>query len=265
MFFRVSKAVKNLIIINILMWLASYFLSNYKISLDEHLGLFYYQSPYFHAYQFVTYMFMHGGFLHLFFNMYALFLFGTALEQVWGSKRFLIFYFITGIGAALFYTLVNHFEFIHMIKDQHAFINTPTPGLLKLFIERYFQDPSTELLAFINQWSQTPGDSQMIAQGKSIINSVVSLKMNIPCVGASGAIFGVLLGFGMLFPNTQLMLLFPPIPIKAKYFVMIYAGIEIYLGITQPGSQVAHVAHIGGMIFGYFMIKLWSRDRQHFY
>jgi membrane associated rhomboid family serine protease len=152
-----------------------------------------------------------------------------------------------------------------MIKAQHAFINTPTPGLLQLFVKNYLESPSDQLLAFINQWTNSPGDSQLIAQSKDLVNTIVTYKMNIPCVGASGAVFGVLLGFGMLFPNTQLMLIFPPIPIKAKYFVMIYAGIEIFLGITQPGSQIAHVAHIGGMIFGYFMVKLWSKERNHFY
>jgi membrane associated rhomboid family serine protease len=272
MFSRIPPAVKNLIIINVLIVICAWIiLKTYHLNINDYLGLYYFKSPNFHIWQYITYMFMHAslsenyGFTHVFFNMYALFLFGAVLEQVWGSKRFLIFYFVTGVGAALFYTLVNHFEFIPMIKAQHAFINTPTPGLLQLFVKNYLESPSDQLLAFINQWTNSPGDSQLIAQSKDLVNTIVTYKMNIPCVGASGAVFGVLLGFGMLFPNTQLMLIFPPIPIKAKYFVMIYAGIEIFLGITQPGSQIAHVAHIGGMIFGYFMVKLWSKERNHFY
>ena len=109
-------AVKNLIIINVLMFLASWVLTKYNVILDDHLALYYYQSPNFHVYQYITYMFMHGSFWHIFFNMYALFMFGAMLEQVWGSQRFLIFYFVTGIGAALFYTLVNHFQFMPMVR-----------------------------------------------------------------------------------------------------------------------------------------------------
>jgi membrane associated rhomboid family serine protease len=266
MFSRTTPVVRNLIIINILMLVAAWALSNYNnINLDDHLALYYYQSPKFHYYQYFTYMFMHGGFFHLFFNMYALFLFGTALEQVWGSRRFLIFYFITGIGAALIYTCVNHLEYLPMIKDSHGFINTPSPELLKHFVKSYLDNPSEGLVAFMNKWTSFPSDQSLISESKLIVNSIVELKINTPCVGASGAIFGILLGFGMLFPNTVLMLLFPPIPLKAKYFVMIYGGIELYLAITQPGSSIAHTAHLGGMLFGYIMIKMWNRDRRYFY
>lgn len=265
MFSRITPAVKNLIIINVLMLLAAWALSNYGINLDDHLALYYYQSPNFHVYQYFTYMFMHGGFLHLFFNMYALFLFGTALEQVWGSKRFLIFYFVTGIGAALFYTLVNHIEFLVTIKNLHAFSNTPSPELLVSFIKGQHIQPKPEWIDILNKWVASPNNLDLINYGKSIANEIVLDKINTPCVGASGAIFGVLLGFGMLFPNTVLMLLFPPIPIKAKYFVMIYGGIELYFAIAQPGSSIAHTAHLGGMLFGYFMIKMWNRDRKYFY
>jgi membrane associated rhomboid family serine protease len=264
MFNRITPAVKNLIIINVLMLLATMGLSNY-IKLDEYLALYYYQSPYFHYYQYITYMFMHGGFLHILLNMWGLYMFGSILEQVWGSKRFLIFYFVTGIGAALFYTLVNHFEFAPMIKAQHAFINTPTPSLLQLFVKEYLQSPSSELLAFINQWAQAPGNSQMILKSKEIVNTIASLRINAQCEGASGAIYGILLGFAMLFPNTKIMMLFLPIPIKAKYFVIFFGALELYSSISQAGDNIAHVAHLGGMIFGFIMIKLWSTDRNRFY
>ena len=265
MFLRMPPAVKNLIIINVLIFLASWMLTKYNISLDDHLALYYYQSPNFHIYQYVTYMFMHGSFWHIFFNMYALYMFGSMLEQVWGSQRFLIFYFVTGIGAALFYTLVNHLQFMPMVREAHAFANTPSPELLRTFVREYLKQPSGELLGFMNQWAETPSSPQLINDGVSVVNSIVAMKMGIPCVGASGAIFGVLLGFGMLFPNTELMLIIPPIPIKAKYFVLIYGGIELFMSITQPGDQVAHVAHLGGMLFGFIMIKMWAKDRKNFY
>jgi membrane associated rhomboid family serine protease len=265
MFLRVPPAIKNLIIINVLMYLATLTLGSYGKGLDTWLALYYFKSPNFHVYQYITYMFMHGGFFHLFFNMYALFMFGSVLEQYWGSKRFLIFYFVTGIGAALFYTLVNYIEFVPMIRDFHAFINTPNPELLRSFIKAYYPENNGEIITFMNKWAELPKNSDYINDAIAIVQKIVSVHFNNGCVGASGAIFGVLLGFGMLFPNTELMLLFPPIPIKAKYFVMIYGGIELYLAISQPGSSIAHSAHLGGMLFGFIMIKMWSKDRKNFY
>ena len=197
--------------------------------------------------------------------MYALFMFGVALERVWGSKRFLIFYFVTGIGAALINTIVNYLHFAPMITDAHAFMNTPSPELLRTFIHEYIPQPNREVFDFINKWAEMPKDAGAINSAISMVIDHVNMVINIPTVGASGAVFGVLLGFGMLFPNTELMLLFPPIPIKAKYFVMIYGGIELYLGATQPGSNIAHFAHLGGMIFGFILIKLWNKDRNNFY
>lgn len=237
----------------------------YGVDLNHTLGLMYFKSPDFHYWQYVTYMFMHGGFMHIFFNMYALFIFGATLEQVWGSKRFLIFYFVTGIGAALIHTLVNYLHFAPMITDAHAFMNTPTPELLRAFVKNYVSEPNREVFDFINRWSEMPNDQNKILEASGMISSHLQQMFNIPTVGASGAVFGVLLGFGMLFPNTQLMLLFPPIPIRAKYFVLIYGAIELMLAVSQPGSEIAHFAHLGGMLFGFIMIKLWSKDRKNFY
>jgi membrane associated rhomboid family serine protease len=264
--FRISPTVKNLIIINVVMLLATWLVeSMYNLDLNTVLGLYFFKSDNFHFYQYISYMFMHGGFLHLFFNMYALFMFGTILEQTWGSKRFLIFYLITGVGAALVHTLVNYIEYIPMINDAHAFINTPSPELLSAFVKEYVNEPNRQIFDFINQWSLAPKDAQFIDNAIALVNSHVQMVANVPTVGASGAIFGILLAFGMLFPNTQLMLIIPPIPIKAKYFVMIYGGIELYLAIKQPGSQIAHFAHLGGMLFGFILIKLWEKDTNRFY
>jgi membrane associated rhomboid family serine protease len=264
--FRISPAVKNLIIINTVMLIGTWLVSSmYNIDLNGVLGLYFFKSEHFGFYQYITYMFMHGGFMHLFFNMYALFMFGTILEQTWGSKRFLIFYFVTGIGAALVHTLVNYIEYVPMINDAHAFINTPSPELFRAFIKEYVHEPNRQIFDFINSWSESPNNAQFISDAIAMINNHTQQVINIPTVGASGAVFGILLGFGMLFPNTQLMLLFPPIPIKAKYFVMIYGGIELFFALKQPGSQIAHFAHLGGMLFGFIMIKMWDKDRQRFY
>lgn len=240
-FQNIPPVVKNLIIINAIMLLASYVIgSSMGINLNRVLGLYYFESSQFKPFQLVTHIFMHGGIAHLFFNMFALFMFGRVLEQVWGSKRFFIYYFFTGIGAALLHTFVLFLE----AKSIMANLSPEQIALVK-----------SEGTAIYLQ-----GKNYM-HQGMASLN----LLFNIPTVGASGAVFGVLLAFGMYFPNTVLMLIFPPIPIKAKYFVMIYGGIELYLGFTQSNSNIAHFAHLGGMLFGFILIKIWAKRRDMFY
>lgn len=236
----IPPVVKNLIIINVIMLLATYVLEMRGIDLTNILGLHYIQSPEFKPYQLVTHMFMHGGFMHLAFNMFALWMFGRVLESVWGPKRFFIFYFVTGLGAAVFYSLVNFIEFQYIAAKM-------TPE---------------DVQRVLNQ------GAEIFSQGKNFTDPLagkLNLILNIPTVGASGAVFGILLGFGMLFPNTELMLLFPPIPIKAKYFVAGYGAIELFSGITNTGGNIAHFAHLGGMLFGFIMIKYWNRNAKHFY
>ena len=231
--------VKNLIIINALM-LLGYYAFRGSINLNWELGLFHWTSDQFEPYQFITHMFMHGGFAHLFFNMFALWMFGRVLENVWGPKRFFIYYFVTGLGAAFLHLMVNYFQIQSLIAQMpQEQVNT--------VMEKGFN-------ALQNNQNFTNPDMAKL-----------NLSMNIPTVGASGAVFGILLAFGMLFPNTQLLLIFPPIPIKAKYFVMGYGAIELFLGISQPGSNVAHFAHIGGMIFGFILIKYWNSRKSSFY
>jgi len=239
-FNTIPPVVKNLIIINALMLFITYVMSMRGIDLTNILGLHYIESPEFKPYQLVTHMFMHGGFMHLLFNMFALWMFGRVLESVWGPKRFFIFYFVTGLGAAVFYSFVNYLEFHYMASKM---------------------SPETV------QMVMTQG-TEIFNQGKNFADPAagkLNLLLNVPTVGASGAVFGILLGFGMLFPNTQLMLLFPPIPIKAKYFVMGYGAIELFSGITNTGGNVAHFAHLGGMLFGFIMIKYWNKNTTHFY
>ncbi len=212
------EVVKNLLILNVLMYLATIVAENMGVDLTRKLGLFYIGSDYFRPYQFITHMFMHGSLLHIFSNMFALWMFGMRLENYWGAKRFLFFYFFCGLGAAFIHSTVTYFEIQHL--------------------ESTVADPA-----------------------------YLMMMKNMPTVGASGAVFGVLLAFGMIFPNTQLMLLFPPIPIRAKFFVFFYAIFELYAGVSslQGGSNIAHFAHLGGMLFGYILIKYWNRGRREFY
>ena len=241
LFGNTPPVVKNLIIINALMLLFTYGLSLSNIDLISLLGLHFIKSPIFQPYQIVTHLFMHGGLMHLFFNMFALWMFGRVLENVWGPKRFFVFYFVCGLGAAFLHLLVEGIQYESLTSKMN-------PDQINIVLQQ---------------------GTDLFQQGKNYTDSMMgslNLLLNIPTVGASGAIFGVLLGFGMLFPNTELMLLFPPIPIKAKYFVIGYGALELYLGLSQPGSDVAHFAHLGGMLFGFIMIKYWNKkDRQNFY
>jgi membrane associated rhomboid family serine protease len=239
--FGLPPVVKNIIFLNVLMFLVS--LASQSVldrDLITILGIYFPKSDQFMPLQIVTHMFMHSGFWHLFFNMYALYIFGQVLENVWGPKRFFIYYIVCGLGAALTHEAVIGYQYIQMAQNL-------TPENL--------QHVLSEGTALFKQ-GQGFADPDMLK---------LELLLNRPTVGASGAIFGVLLAFGVLFPNTQLMLLFPPIPIKAKYFVLIYGAIELYLAVTAPNSGIAHVAHIGGMLFGYLLIKYWRKTTNTLY
>ncbi len=239
-FAGMPPVVKNLIIINVVMLILTEILKISGVNLNGILGLYFPESEFFRSWQVVTHMFMHGGFVHLLFNMFALWMFGRVLEQVWGPKRFLMYYLVTGLGAAFFFELV---QFIQYNKVMAVI----SPEQLQLVY-----DSGGEAISQGRNFA----DSQM---GK--LNSI----LNVPVVGASGAVYGVLLAFGVLFPNTQLMFIFPPIPVKAKYVVIGYAAIELYLAITSPGSGIAHTAHLGGMIFGYLLIRYWRKTTKTLY
>lgn len=225
---------KNLLIINGLMFLATFTFQNiYNIDLNSKLGLYYWQSEHFNLVQFFTYMFLHGSFEHLFLNMFAFWMFGSAVENVWGSKRFLFYYLATGIGAAL-------------IQQTVGFIRLESLGSIS--------DP---------QMMQ-----EVLRNGKDILNSgrnyvgeagTLNLIMNIQTVGASGSVFGILLAFGMLFPNTLIYIYFA-IPVKAKWMVLGYGLLELYSGLANSGDNIAHFAHLGGMLFGFILIKYWQKS-----
>lgn len=257
--FRLTPVVKNLLIINILLlFLDGYFLQGF---LSNRLALYYVFSDFFQPYQFITYMFLHGGFGHLFGNMIALFFFGPWLERTWGSKRFLIFYMVCGVGAGLLFSSVQFIEMQLLDSSINAYMASPGPDAFAAFINDNFQYYYPEFSNFIRLYSEAPENADLIQKSKDYLQQIYASQSNIPMVGASGAIFGILLGFGMLFPNAEIFLLFPPIPIKAKYLVTFYGLYEIYALFQQaPGDNVAHLAHIGGMIFAFFMIRGWRNS-----
>lgn len=260
MFSSLPTVVKNLLIINALMLLATFLFSSVGPDLNEMFALHHWSSDKFRPHQFVSYMFMHGGMTHLFFNMFALWMFGRVLEQVWGPKRFLIYYMATGIGAALLQMIVMSIELSSLGNAVALLSESGNPDAFAEFIDGYvpdaYQSQFNQLLA---SWVLSPESVEVQAAALNLAGDLLELKREIGTVGASGSVFGILLAFGVLFPNTELMLLFPPIPIKAKYFVLGYGLIELYLGISSnPSDNVAHFAHLGGMLFGYLLIRYWK-------
>ncbi|NND95180.1 MAG: rhomboid family intramembrane serine protease [Flavobacteriales bacterium] len=244
-FGMIPPVVKRLIILNALVFLFTHFLSR-DSGLIGILGLFYFESPFFMPTQLVSHMFTHGGMGHIFFNMFALWMFGSPLEKVWGGKRFLIFYLITGFGAVFLHQFVDYLQIQNMMSE----LTPRMQDMIRTGGLEYFVENSREI--------GTPEANAARQSIKDILRT--------PVVGASGAVFGILAGFAMLFPNTELMLIFFPMPIKAKYFVPIYAAIELILGVSQiGGDNIAHFAHLGGALFGFILVRIWSKDRTRFY
>ena len=267
-FTLLPPVVKNLLIINGLFFLATLALGNtFGIDLYRVLGLHFPGAQNCAPYQFISYMFMHGGFTHLFFNMFALWMFGNVLENVWGPKRFIVYYLITGLGAALLHYAVLYWQMLPTLRAVNMVLENPDHESLKLFLEsEYFKVTSTEIQnnfrLFLRDYNSLINNSPNEAMVRAInfLNQYRIDFLNAPVVvGASGAVFGILLAFGMLFPNSLIYLFFA-IPIKAKYFVMIYGAMELYFGIAnRPGSNVAHFAHLGGMLFGFLLIRYWRK------
>ena len=215
---QITTVVKNLLAINVLMFLATIVAEKYGIRLADYLGLHFFLADDFYPYQLVTYMFMHGGFTHLFFNMFSLYMFGGLIERVMGSKRFLIYYFVTGLGAAFVQELVQ-FGYYEIYLSSYDYVRTAL-GVIPM-------------ADFLNMWNT---------------------------VGASGAVYGLLLAFAMMFPNERMFVIPIPFPIKAKYYVMIFIVIEFLLGVSNNTSDnVAHFAHLGGALFGFLMILWWRK------
>jgi membrane associated rhomboid family serine protease len=219
-FASIPLVIKNIIIINAFMLILTMINREFMI---EHFALFYPASAFFKPWQILTHIFMHGNFGHLLFNMYALWMFGSVLEQLWGPKKFLLYYLVTGLGAAALHMGVQWIE-------------------------------ASSLVNAINE------------NGADAMNALTRYRilMNTPTVGASGAVYGILLAYGMLFPNNELRIIFLPIALKAKYFVIIFAVIELILGLVG-GGNIAHFAHLGGMIFGYFLIRYWKKRNKLYY
>jgi len=259
--FNLTPAAKNILILNGIIFI---FTSNYII---ESFGLRYILSDNFQPYQFLTYMWIHAGFGHLFSNMFAVIVFAPILERVWGSRKFFIFYLITGVGAGALYTGVNFVENFNLENKILRYVSQPSPeAFRKLFLDEG-KEYYNQVYNFIEEeYSTNPTSSKNKDKSIQYAYDLLNAKTDIPMVGASGAVFGILLAFAMLFPNMQLMLLIPPIPIKAKYLVLVYGFYELWSEFNRmPGDNVAHLAHLGGMLIAYIILRYWKNKYGTYY
>ena len=262
--FQLTPAAKNILIINGIIYILSDFIG-LRSYIIENFGMRYFHSENFQPYQILTYMWVHGGFGHLFSNMFSVLVFAPILERVWGSKKFLIYYLITGIGAGILYSGINYYENYSFEIKVKSYEQNPSPESFRKLILNNSSEYYNQLYDFIDSYEQNPSNSN---DNLSIAyaNNLLKVKGDVPMVGASGAVFGILLAFAMLFPNMELMLLFFPIPVKAKYLVLVYGIYELWSEINRmPGDNVAHFAHLGGMLIGYLILKYWKRKYGTFY
>ena len=215
---NIPTMTKNLLVVNVLAFIATFVFERSGIDLTKLLGLHFFLGSEFHIYQFVTYMFLHGGFTHILFNMFALWMFGSVIERVWGSKKFLFYYICCGIGAGFTQELVQYITYSMEDLATYQYVNA---GGVQMTTD-----------AYINLWTT---------------------------IGASGAVYGILLAFGMIFPNERLFIIPFPFPIKAKWLIVGYIAIELFSAMSGPGDGVAHMAHLGGMLFGFLLIRYWQQ------
>lgn len=238
---RITETVKALLIVNVIFFIGSQLIGD---AAYEYFALWFIKNPNFQVWQIVTHMFMHGSFMHILFNMYALWAFGSPIEQMLGQKKFLFFYFSAGIGAALLHTLVNLYAYQTGMQD-----------LMNAGMD----------MAQVNDFFLTGQYPRSILDTISTdaLSNIYGAFSN-PAVGASGAIYGILVAFAMMFPNVELFLLFVPVPIKAKYFIPVLIGIDLFSGVTGYslfGGSIAHFAHVGGAIFGFIMMYYWKKNQ----
>ncbi|MEM9981444.1 MAG: rhomboid family intramembrane serine protease [Bacteroidota bacterium] len=270
--FRLTPAVRILLLINVAMYLATWMLLDTGLNLNQELGLYSFISEKFKPYQFLTYMFLHSehSFLHIVGNMFGLIVFGNLLEQVLGTNRFFVLYFVCGLGAGALHMGVDYWEYSQMRNKAEAYLLAPSPGNFMRFVNEEaprIKLSNPQLVDFMDAYSDAPNNAKYEEIGRGYVRQIVSAKVtsSYPMVGASGAVFGIILAFALIFPNLQMMLLFPPIPIKAKYLALFYTGFELYaLAQNRPDDNIAHFAHIGGMIFAFLLIKYYWRIPRHY-
>ncbi len=236
---RLTEAIKHLIIINVIFFAVPQLIQGLDIA--QYLALYFPKNENFGLWQYVSHMFMHGSFMHIAFNMYALWAFGTPLEQMWGRNKFLFFYFSAGLGAGIIYTLVNYYQF-----------NSVYEQLINMGVS------TSEIQSILDTGRY---NNTLISLSNNDMSEFYSLYHS-PAVGASGAVYGILVAFGMTFPNAKLALIFFPVPIAAKYFIPVMLLGDVFFGVTKYSiGNVAHFAHIGGALIGFIIAWYWKKNQ----
>ncbi|HCA08949.1 rhomboid family intramembrane serine protease [Chryseobacterium sp.] len=241
MFNNIPPITRNIIIINVIVFIGTYFLGNQVIG---YLAGFYPFSPFFHSWQIITHMFMHGSIMHILFNMLTLYSFGPILEQALGEKKYLILYFLSGLGAFFLFNLWNFVEAQQLTSELQQ---------LGFNVNAYLSGASVGF----------SGDAASVLKQKELLESFKAIVAT-PMVGASGAIFGVVAAFATLYPDSKIMMMFIPIPIKVKYLMPIVIVVSIYLGVSGNGGGIAHLAHVGGALVGWILARLWKKHLYRF-
>lgn len=264
--FNLTPTVRNLLIANIILLVITTSMSNIPVA--AYGALFPIGSQFFYPWQLLTYMFLHAGWMHLISNMFGLISFGPLLEQRWGGQRFLFFWLVCGFGAGLLYEGVRFYELRPLTELKAAILHNPNGAEFSELVGKASGSGLYEGddFALATALERNPNDATLRADVVTRTQDIYQQVLASPMVGASGALFGILFAFAYLFPNTELMLLFFPFPIKAKYFVGLYALYELYNGVHRtPGDNVAHFAHLGGLLIGFIVLKVWERGRERFY
>ena len=242
MFNNIPPITRNIIIINIVVFILTYVLQTDLMY--RYLAAFYPFSPFFHSWQIITHMFMHGSFMHILFNLMTLYSFGPVLEQVLGDKKYVLLYFVSGLGAFFLFNLWNFVE-VEQIKSS-------------------LQNLGFDLAGYMNGENVSfKGNSAAILEQQNLVNQLQSI-ISVPMVGASGAIFGVIAAFATLYPDAKIMLMFIPVPVKVKYLMPVVIIVSIYLGVTGNAGGIAHLAHVGGALVGFILAKIWKKHLYRF-
>ena len=242
MFNNIPPITRNIIIINIVVFILTYVLQTDMMY--RYLAAFYPFSPFFHSWQIITHMFMHGSFMHILFNLMTLYSFGPVLEQVLGDKKYVLLYFVSGLGAFFLFNLWNFVE-VEQIKSSLQSLGFDLAGYM-----------DGESVSF-------KGNSAAILEQQNLVNQLQSI-ISVPMVGASGAIFGVIAAFATLYPDAKIMLMFIPVPVKVKYLMPVVITVSIYLGVTGNAGGIAHLAHVGGALVGFILAKIWKKHLYRF-
>lgn len=261
--FRLTPAVKYILIANVAVFVLINFLVR-NDALREFLSLYFVKSDRFLPHQFITYMFMHADLMHLLGNMVGVLIFGPLLEEFWGIKRFLAFFLICGIGSGILYTGFKYVELSGIEEAKAGYYETRHVSDLRYFIHNYGRQLEVSIAEFTDYYEQNPENPALRAQADSLVETIYARNINSRMVGASGALFGILMAFAMLFPNTIIFSF--PVPIKAKFIVAVL-GIGAYFGAVKddPHDNVAHIAHLSGMLIGFILVRYWQKSRRNFY